>query len=170
MRTSSRPASDIDASVALFELALPKVYGYLLHRCRSRALAEDLTSESILAAVVEVRRGRVDEVNVAWLIGIARHKLADHWRRADRESRRVARFAADASDDVVRDPLEPGPALEALAGLRPLHRAALTLRHIDGLAVPEVASVVGRSVHATETLLVRARAAFKKQYGGLRRG
>ena len=41
---------------------------------------------------------------------------------------------------------------------------ALTLRYLDGLPVPEVAAHLGRSVHATETLLVRARAALRRVY------
>jgi RNA polymerase sigma-70 factor, ECF subfamily len=43
-------------------------------------------------------------------------------------------------------------------------RAALTLRYLDGLPVAEVAACLGRSVHATETLLVRARAALRQVY------
>ena len=45
------------------------------------------------------------------------------------------------------------------------HRAALTLRYLDGLPVPEVANHLGRTVHATEALLVRARTAFRHAYG-----
>lgn len=37
--------------LALYDTALPQVYGYLLARCGDRALAEDLTSETFLAAV-----------------------------------------------------------------------------------------------------------------------
>jgi RNA polymerase sigma-70 factor (ECF subfamily) len=36
------------------------------------------------------------------------------------------------------------------------HRAALTLRYLDGLPVADVAACLGRSLHATETLLARA--------------
>jgi RNA polymerase sigma-70 factor (ECF subfamily) len=43
-------------------------------------------------------------------------------------------------------------------------RAALTLRYLDGLPVAEVAEHLGRSVRATETLLVRARAALRRVY------
>jgi catechol 2,3-dioxygenase-like lactoylglutathione lyase family enzyme len=46
-------------------------------------------------------------------------------------------------------------------------RAALTLRYLDGLPVAEVAACVGRSVHATETLLARARAALRRIYRDL---
>ena len=38
--------------LALYDRALPEVYGYLLARCgAARALAEDLTAETFLAAV-----------------------------------------------------------------------------------------------------------------------
>jgi RNA polymerase sigma-70 factor, ECF subfamily len=40
-----------DPVVAIYRVALPRVYGYLLPRCGSAALAEDLTSETFLAAV-----------------------------------------------------------------------------------------------------------------------
>ena len=48
--------------------------------------------------------------------------------------------------------------------LGPHHRVALTLRYVDGLPVPEVAEILGRTVHATEALLVRARNAFRRLY------
>ena len=43
----------------------------------------------------------------------------------------------------------------------PHHRAALTLRYLDGLPVGEVATMLGRTVHATESLLIRAKAAYR---------
>ena len=52
----------------------------------------------------------------------------------------------------------------ALRASRRHQRTALTLRYLDGLSVPEVAEHLGRSVHATETLLVRARAALRRVY------
>ena len=53
---------------------------------------------------------------------------------------------------------------QLLDGLAPQHRAALTLRYLDGLSVPAVASVLGRTVDATEALLVRARRELRKAY------
>ncbi len=46
-------------------------------------------------AVDNVRRGVVGHVTTAWLIGIARHKLIDHWRRMEREQRRLEAVVAD---------------------------------------------------------------------------
>lgn len=171
------PASS-DQGAALLELydrALPEVYGYLLPRCGSRTTAEDVTSETFLAAVDAVRRGTVPHMSVPWLIGVARHKLVDHWRRTAREDRRALRLAAEP-DATVDDPwdgeVDAAVARAVLASLGPHHRAALTLRYLDGLSVPEVAHHLDRTVHATEALLIRAKAAFRRALpeGGTDRG
>jgi RNA polymerase sigma-70 factor (ECF subfamily) len=162
----SSPASDTDL-LALYDRALPDVYGYLLARCRNRADAEDVTGEVFMAAVDAVRRAAVPDLTVAWLIGVARHKLVDHWRRREREDRRMEAVASDAGtvDAAGNDPwpehLDVLAARDTLATLSAQHRAALTLRYLDGLSVPEVSGALGRSVHATEALLVRARQAFR---------
>jgi RNA polymerase sigma-70 factor (ECF subfamily) len=128
-------------------------------------LAEDLASETFLAAVSASRRGGLAEVNVAWLIGVARHKLVDHWRRQEREQHSLAAHPPDAGiDDPWDEWLDAESAYSALARLPIPQRAALTLRYLDGLPVPVVAEHLGRSVHATETLLVRSRAALRRQY------
>jgi RNA polymerase sigma-70 factor (ECF subfamily) len=162
------PASSSDQGAVLLELydrALPEVYGYLLPRCGSRATAEDVTSETFLAAVDAVSRGTVPHLSVPWLIGVARHKLVDHWRRTAREERRVLRVASqpDAGPDDPWDvQVDATVARDVLAGLGAHHRAALTLRYLDGLSVPEVAHHLDRTVHATEALLIRAKAAFRR--------
>lgn len=153
---------------AIYRRALPQVYGYLLPRCGSTVVAEDLTAETFMAAVAAVRQGRVrvPEVTVAWLVGVARHKLADHWRRAAREQRSLAAVAvlAEEAGDPWEEHLDAQAAHAALARLPGPQRAALTLRYLDGLPVGEVATCLDRSVHATETLLVRARAALRRIY------
>ncbi|MGH3972995.1 MAG: RNA polymerase sigma factor, partial [Pseudonocardiaceae bacterium] len=53
---------------------------------------------------------------------------------------------------------------QVLDALGPHHRAARTLRYLDGLPVAQVAEHLGRTMHATEALLVRARAAFRATY------
>jgi RNA polymerase sigma-70 factor (ECF subfamily) len=154
--------------VAIYPVALPQVYGYLLPRCGSAARAEDLTAETFLAAVAAVRKGNVSNVSVAWLVGIARHKLVDHWRRLAREQRILAAVEKTSAD--VEDPwpewLDTQAAQAALARLSVNQRAALTLRYLDGLPVADVAEHLGRTLHATETLLVRSRIALRRVYDG----
>jgi RNA polymerase sigma-70 factor (ECF subfamily) len=160
-----------DPALGLLELyddALPHVYGYLLARCGDTGLAEDLTAESFLAAVQAVRQPGAADPSVPWLIGVARHKLADHWRRVEREQRGLRLL--DGEPPCVDDPWETAVdrilARVVLDQLGAHHRAALTLRYFDGLPVPEVARLLDRTVHATEALLVRARAAFRRIYEG----
>ncbi len=158
--------------LALYDGAVPHVYGYLLSRCGRVALAEDLTAETLLAAVDAVRRHDDAPVSVPWLVGVARHKLVDHWRRQAREERGLRAVGNDADtrrsegeNDVWDIRLDALQARATLAVLSPLHRAVLTLRYIDDLPVSDVAVLVDRSVHAAEGLLVRARAAFRRAYG-----
>jgi RNA polymerase sigma-70 factor, ECF subfamily len=154
------------ALISLYDRALPQVYGYLLPRCGSASLADDLTAETFMAAVTAVKAKAVSDLSIAWLVGVARHKLVDHWRRREREERSLGTVHGGRND--VDDPWDEHVNAEqahaALARLGPPQRAALTLRYLDGLPVAQVAEHLGRSVRATETLLVRARAAFRRAY------
>jgi len=152
------------ALLSLYETALPEVYGYLLSRCGSRAVAEELTSETFLGAVSACRKAGAPPVSTGWLIGVARHKLVDHWRQREREERGLRLVHEDEAVDPWDEEIDALQAREVLATLGPHHRAALTLRYLDGLRVPDVADVLGRTVHATEALLVRAKAAFRNAY------
>jgi RNA polymerase sigma-70 factor (ECF subfamily) len=150
----------------LYDDALPHVYGYLLARCGDPGLAEDLTAESFLAAVHVVRKPGAPDPSIPWLIGVARHKLADHWRRVEREQRGLRLLDSEPArvDDPWEALIDRIRAREVLGRLGAHHRAALTLRYLDGLPVPEIARHLDRTVHATEALLVRARAAFRRIY------
>ncbi len=174
MSVMGTPPPTIDHGAMLLEIyddAVGEVFTYLRSRCGGRALAEDLTADTFLAAVGQIRRDAVEEVTVAWLIGIARHKLLDEWRRTARRPR-PQRFDDDgsASDRTIDEVdqwdviLDRHVVSDVMAELGPHHRSALTLRYFDGLAVPEVAAHLGRTVEATETLLVRARRRFRAVY------
>jgi RNA polymerase sigma-70 factor (ECF subfamily) len=163
MGVSGEVAGDGSGLLDIYDRALPQIYGYFLSRCREQALAEDLTSETFLAAA----RDRSDgSVSVAWLVGVARHKLADHWRRQAREERllRAVETMTAESQDPWDEHVDALRARQALDEVAPQHRAALTLRYVDGLPVAEVASVLGRTVDATEALLVRARRDLRRVY------
>jgi RNA polymerase sigma-70 factor (ECF subfamily) len=165
MNAAAAASDQGGALLEMYDRAVPQVYGYLCARTASPIVAEDLTAETFLAAVQAIQRGSVPDLTVAWLIGVARHKLVDHWRRQTREESGL-RLASD--EDAVEDDIdlrfERAQAREVLALLGPHHRSALTLRYLDELSVPEVADQLGRTVHATEALLVRARNAFRAAY------
>jgi len=152
--------------LAAYDEALPVVYGYFVRRCGDRGTAEDLTSETFLAAMDAARKDVPPPMTVPWLLGVARHKLADHYRRRhDRFSVPMAELPepVDPVDDWDVE-LDRIVAESVLAKLSEQHRTVLALRYMDDCSVPECAQLIGRTVHATEALLVRARRAFKKQY------
>jgi RNA polymerase sigma-70 factor (ECF subfamily) len=166
----------VDHAVELLRVyddASVDVFRYLHARCGNRSVAEDLTSETFLAAVSQVNRARVDRVTVAWLIGIARHKLIDHWRRAERRPKTTVLHETTVNQDAIEtmngeeawdqllDRHQVGAVMRELGAH---HRSALVLRYFDGLSVPDVADHLGRTVQATETLLVRARRTFRTLY------
>jgi RNA polymerase sigma-70 factor (ECF subfamily) len=154
------------ALLALYDRALPQVYGYVLPRCGDARLAEDLTAETFLAAVDAITRKSPDELSVGWLVTVARNKLVDHWRRKEREERKLSLVHGepDADGDDWDERIDAALARQVLATLGAHHQAALTLRYMDDLTVPDVAAALGRTLHATEALLVRARGAFRRAY------
>ena len=174
MSVMGMPPPTIDHGATLLEIydhAVGEVFTYLRARCGGRALAEDLTAETFLAAVGQIRRDGVEDVTVAWLIGIARHKLIDEWRRTARRPRPERFDDDDIGHDRTTDDVDEWDAIldrhvvgDVMAELGAHHRSALALRYFDGLAVPDVAAHLGRTVEATETLLVRARRRFRTVY------
>jgi RNA polymerase sigma-70 factor (ECF subfamily) len=165
---ANEPGDDPGAAlVGLYDEALPHVYGYLLSRCGGQvAVAQDLTTQTFLGAVQAVRRDSGAHLSHAWLIAVARNKLVDHWRRQAREERGLRTVAADQHSfhdpwDAEIDSLRARAVLDRLSAH---HRMVLTLRYLDDLPVPQVATLIDRTLHATEALLVRARAAFRRAY------
>ena len=163
-RAVSGLLSDPEAFTAFYMEALPRVYGYLVSRCGgSIALAEDLTQETFLAAVAEIRRGRPVLDPIPWVVRIARNKFVDHVRRNLRDERKLLKvWQAREGASETHDGRES--ALNALQCVPLSQRAALSLRYQDGLSVSEVATALGRSIHATESLLARGKETFRRNY------
>jgi RNA polymerase sigma-70 factor (ECF subfamily) len=155
---------DPDAFAAFYAQALPRVFGYLFARCAGVVwLAEDLTQETFLAAVEEIKQGRLVTDPIPWVVRIARNKFVDHVRRNLRDERKLAMVWE--AQQVAADPTAGGEgALNALRQVPLAQRAALSLRYQDDLSVAEVATALGRSVHATESLLARGKETFRRVY------
>jgi RNA polymerase sigma-70 factor, ECF subfamily len=126
-----------------------------------RARAEDLVQETYLTLVRQVRGGRTEPVDIGWAITTCRSRFLDQIRRArsfERTRRRMFERQHEAPD-------APSEATEALGRLSGMQRAVLVMRHVDGMSVGEVADTIGRSVHATESLLARAKQSLRAEYG-----
>ncbi len=157
--------SPVDVA-ALYDRSFGEVYRYLCCAVLgNRALAEDLTQETFASIVAAVNAGRAEPQSMPWVIGVARHKLIDHYRRCESDKRRMMLAwsgwygrANEQLDDLGGG--DPARVADLLRELLPAHRLVLVLRYLDDLSVEEIANSIGRSVHATESLLVRARRAL----------
>lgn len=162
--------ADEAAFRAWYEEILPKVYGYLFHRCgRNPELAEELTQQAFVGAVRSRDRFRGQADATTWVIGIARHKLVDHFRRTERDTRRLTALSARElghSGPAGSRSTAPDDIDDALADMPALQRAVLVLHYMDQLSVREVARSIGKSEAATASLLARGRDAFRRAYQG----
>lgn len=158
--------ADPSAFRVFYDDALPRLYSYFFHRCGGeRGVAEELTQETFLAAVSELRKRRPIAEPARWIFGIARHKLVDHYRKLERDERRDAHAEAMDPDERVWQTAEDRElTARALAALPVAQRAALVLRYLDDLSVADVARALGRSLHATESLIARGKEGFRRVY------
>ena len=107
-----------------------------------------------------------------WLYAIGRRVAADHLRKLSRreilslEALSEEGFDLPAEEDVTRAYLrdERHRAVHrALGRLKDTHREVLWLVYFENLSVKEAAGVLGKTVHATESLIYRARLSMKAE-------
>jgi RNA polymerase sigma-70 factor, ECF subfamily len=156
---------DEHAIAALWRELNPRVLHYL--RGRDHDLADDVASETWIAVARGLPRFEGNEIEFpAWVFTIARHRLIDAQRRAQRLPTPFAdpaTFATQpAPDDPARDTidtLDTDAALRVLSLLVPDQAEVLLLRIFAGLDVQRVAEIVGKRPGTVRVL----------QHRGLRR-
>ena len=156
------------------------LYRYALVRVREAAVAEDLLQETLLAAVGSCHSHAGRSSERTWLVGIMKHKVIDHFRRAVRN----AQFQLPPEDDEIEWFEQSGPwrghwredqapmtwpvqALESrefwetfehcLSELPPQMSIAFTLREIDGLTSTEICEILDITPNNLWVLLHRSR-------------
>lgn len=124
------------------------------------ALTEDLLQEVFVTALRRRPDGPACEVELAWLLTVTRSRFIDHVRSASSRLKRemvVARSCTAHPDPVDVRVVSADQARWMLAALPEVERWALALAVVDGMAIDELAAVLGRSTDATHSLLARAR-------------
>jgi RNA polymerase sigma factor (sigma-70 family) len=118
---------------------------------RDLALAEDLAQDALVAALQQWPRDGVPANPGAWLMQIAKRRAVDAFRRAETLRRRTTELGQamereevdmpdlDAFVDHIDDDVLRLIFLTCHPALSPESRAALTLRLVGGLTVPEIA-------------------------------
>ena len=131
-------------------------------------VAEDLAQEAFVRSFGRFQDLRHPDAFASYLRRTVVNLSKDHFRRlqrerahSDRERRRDAEEDVRLSGVDVRDEL-----LQALQTLPPRQRAAVVLRHCEGLSEHEVADVMSTSVGAVNSLVVRGLTTLRGQMRG----
>lgn len=129
-------------------------------------LAQEVISESWMVAVRGLRRFDPARASFAsWLRGIAARVLADRVRlEARRTTSSLTGDLLGAADPDIGSKERIGLALGQLPAD---YRSVLHAKYVERQTVEEIAEATERSAKAVESLLSRARAAFRVAYGRL---
>jgi RNA polymerase sigma-70 factor (ECF subfamily) len=165
---------------------LPGLYRFALRRLGpDRELVRDLVQATACKAIERLASYRGEAPLFTWLCACCRNEIGMHFRRRDRRPREAELDEATASDaprggagaSVSAGPEERLLRLEvaelvhaALDRLPPAYARAVEWRYLEELPVPEIARRLESSYKATESLLSRARKAFRQAYERLAQG
>ena len=180
-------APDVHRTIdAIWRIESPKVIAGLVRIVRDVGVAEDVAHDALVAALEQWPSAGIPSNPGAWLMGTAKHRAIDHWRRTQRirekhdaigherqaDEHRVPDYDAALDDDVGDDLLRLiftacHPVLSEDA------RVALTLRLLGGLTTDEIAraflvpesTIAQRIVRAKKTL-AKANVPFEVPRGG----
>jgi len=194
--TPERPPADLDddslmaaaaggdaaAFRVLVERWSPRVLAFLVRTLARRADAEDLAQETFVRVYRAAPHYAGDGRFAAWLFRIAGNLARGELRRRRVRGWFLGTPAVD--DDALLaslpapqhfdadGPLHAGETrallARALADLPDRQRLAVVLHHFEGLGVREVASALGTSEHAAESLVARGMAALRRRLGSRR--
>ncbi|MPZ18865.1 MAG: sigma-70 family RNA polymerase sigma factor [Luteitalea sp.] len=175
-------AGDESAFDEFFDGHFPRLYRFVVNRVRDEDAAEDIVQVALVTGLRKLSTWRGEAALFTWFCTLCRHEIGAYYRRQGRPS------AVRLIDDVpeIRASLE---ALAARAADRPdvtldRHELArlvrLTLdylparygdvlewKYIEGLAVADIAERLRSTPKAAESLLTRARAAFREGFAAL---
>ena len=162
----------------------PGLYRFALSRLAGDSeLARDLVQATACKALAKLASYRGEAPLFTWLCACCRNEIRMHWRHQRRLPRVVA-LEEDGLDADFAPALASGEHPEgvtarreesrlvhaALDRLPPHYARALEWKYLERLPVQEIAARLRLGAKAAESLLTRARRAFREGYEGLSRG
>jgi RNA polymerase sigma-70 factor, ECF subfamily len=167
-------AGDESAFETFAEQYIPGLYRFAGRRLdHDRELTRDIVQSTVCNVIENLDSYRAEAPLFTWLCACCRNEIAAHFRRLGRRPREVELEEAAA---LTGGPEERGPEERLLRveeaelvhvtldRLPPSYARAVQWRYLEGLAVPEIARRLAASYKATESLLSRARKAFREIY------
>ena len=150
----------------LYDRYVQPIYRYVYSRVGGTHEAEDITSQTFMAAYEALERYRERGQFSAWLFRIARSKLNDHFRRSRRE------VGLEAVGEILEreDALGTLIRAEELSRIRSIishlddeEQELIRLRYVADLSFAEIADLLGRREDAVKKSVYRLLARLKSQ-------
>lgn len=167
----SRIGRDPDLLEAFYREHAETVRAFLIRRVADPHLVADLTADIFLAAIDGAEGYRPAHGRpVAWLLGIARNKVADSRRKRARRLRAESRVvghrlldddAIHRIDERIQAERMTRALYDALAQLPARDRRLMELVAIDGMSVTEAAALLGVKPGTARVRLHRSRARLR---------
>ena len=159
MRAGREKAFDL-----FMESYVPALYRFAGRRLAGdRELTKDIVQSTVCRVIQNLDGWRAEAPLFTWLCACCSNEIAAHYRRRGRRPREVELVDGGGAPDA--DPTERIEAAElvhlALDRIAPGYARVLEWRYVEGLGVTEVARRAGTSYKAAESLLSRARDAFR---------
>ena len=179
---------DEEAIRSLVDASLEPLFRFSFYRVgRNRHLCEEVVQETILRAIAELPNydpGRSANNIHPWLTGLARNEirralsreqtttsLETIWARMDEDLRAIfGRLeSSPLADDVLAREETREMVNATMSQLPPHYREALEAKYVSRRSVREIATERSTSEKAVESLLTRARQAFRETFLALAR-
>jgi RNA polymerase sigma-70 factor, ECF subfamily len=159
---------DADAWRDLFDSAFDAVANYIRWRCANRAeLVEEVQQETWLTAAKRLRTFDPGKgAFAAWVCGVAANVARVAVRKHLRQKRRVVSLVSvpEPVGSASEETIDPERVALALAELPERYELALRMKYLQQWTVNEISAETGESTKAVESLLSRAREAFREAY------
>ncbi len=151
----------------LYDAGYPRIVAYALRRARSQDEAYDIVGDTFMTAWRRLDDMPPEDARIAWLYGIARRVLSNHYRSTDRRRRLAERLQTEAP--AISSAADDGPEVVrvALGRLRPDDREILTLATWDDLTNDEIAGALGLTTATVALRLHRARGRLARELARL---
>ncbi|HEV7127639.1 MAG TPA: sigma-70 family RNA polymerase sigma factor [Ktedonobacterales bacterium] len=150
---------DTAAFAALYRRHLTRVYRYVLAHVGDKQVAQEVTAQTFLAVLEGLAGYRGQGPFSAWLLRIARNKVADVHRTSHPTvplDDALELPSTEASPErIAIGRLEVAEVARVLRVLAPDRAEAIVLRLFAGLSLAEVAEAMGRSEDAAKMLVHR---------------
>jgi RNA polymerase sigma-70 factor (ECF subfamily) len=150
----------------IYDRYIQAVYRYLYSRLGNVHEAEDVTSQTFMAAYEALSKYREQGQFAAWLFRIARSKMNDHFRRTRLEvGLELAEGiiqGEDALGAVIQDE-ELGRLRSTIKKLNPEEQDLIRLRYVADLSFGEMAELLGKREDAVKKSVYRLLARLKSQ-------